>query len=130
LHHPQKTGTGFTVFTFLPGSTNITFAIHLGVSVEARLHKSPSGSDWEELYKAAIFEDDSVKLVARIAEAERALAERAAELFGSNETPAREQQAMENAAYFLRLLRKTNVTPNTSYEPLSPPQISTQQLCG
>ena len=123
-------GTGFTVFTFLPCSTNITFAIHLGVSVEARLHKSPSGNDWKELYKAAIFEDDSVKLVARIVEAERALADRAAELFGSNETPVREQQAMENAAYFLRLLRKTSGTPNTSYEPSSPPQISAQQLCG
>jgi hypothetical protein len=108
----------------------MSLAIPLGVSVEARRHKSPSGNDWKELYKAAIFEDDSVKLVARIAEAERALADRAAELFGSNETPAREQQAMENAAYFLRLLRKTSGTPNTSYEPSSPAQISAQQLCG
>ena len=98
--------------------------------MEARIHKSSSGNDWKALYKAAIFEDDSVKLMARIAEAERALADRAAELFGSNETSAREQQAMENAAYFLRLLRKTNGTPNTSYEPLSPPQIAAQQLCG
>jgi hypothetical protein len=124
LPRPQKPpGTGFTVFTFLPRSTNMTFAIHLGASVEARIHKTLSGNDWKELYKAAIFEDDSVKLVARIAEAERALADRAAELFGSNETPAREQQAMENAAYFLRLLRKTSGAPSTSYEPLSPPQI-------
>jgi hypothetical protein len=99
--------------------------------VEARRPKTLSGNDWKELYKAAIFEDDSVKLVARIAEAERALADRAAELFGSDETPVREQQAMENAAYFLRLLRKTSGTPNTStsYEPSSPPQISAQ-LCG
>jgi hypothetical protein len=123
-------GTGFTVFTFLPCSSNITLAIHLGVSVEARIRKTLSGNDWKELYKAAIFEDDSVKLMARIAEAERALANRAAELFGSNETPAREQQAMENAAYFLRLLRKTSGTPNASYEPSGPPQISAQQLCG
>jgi hypothetical protein len=98
--------------------------------VEARIHKSTSGNDWKELYKAAIFEDDSVKLGARIAEAERALADRAAELCSSNETSAREQQAMENAAYFLRLLRKTNATLNPSYEPPSPPQISSQQLCG
>jgi hypothetical protein len=123
-------GTGFTVFTFLPCSTNITLAIHLGVSVEARIRKTLSGNDWKELYKAAIFEDDSVKLGARIAEAERALADRAAELCSSNETSAREQQAMENAAYFLRLLRKTNATLNPSYEPPSPPQISSQQLCG
>lgn len=123
-------GTGFTVFTFLPRSPNITLQFLWGVSVEARIHKSLSGNDWKELYKAAIFEDDSVKLGARIAEAERALADRAAELCGSNETPAREQQAMENAAYFLRLLRKTNVTLNTSYEPPSPAQISSQQVCG
>ena len=102
----------------------------LGVSVEARMHKTLSGNDWKELYKAAIFEDDSVKLVARIAEAERALADRAAELFGTNETPVREQQAMENAAYFLRLLRKTSGTPSTSYKPSNPPEISAQQLCG
>ena len=56
-------------------------------------------------------------------EAERALADRVAELSGSDETPVREQQAMENAAYFLRLLRKTSATPNTSYEPSSPPQF-------
>jgi hypothetical protein len=99
----------------------------LEVSVEARIHKSPSGNDWKELYKAAIFEDDTVKLVARIAEAERALADRAAELFGSNETPVREQQAMENAVYFLRLLRKTNATTNPSYEPASSLQLSVQQ---
>jgi len=123
-------GTGFTVFTFLSRSTNIKLANSLGVSVEARLHKFPSGNDWKELYKAAIFEDDGVKLVARIAEAERALADRAAELVGLNEAPAREQQAMENAAYFLRLLRKTNATINTSYEHSSPPQISAQQLSG
>lgn len=122
--------TGFTVFTSLPRSTNMTLQFLWGVSVEARIHKSPSGNDWKELYKAAIFEDDSVKLGARIAEAERALADRAAELCGSHETPAREQQAMENAAYFLRLLRKTNATLSTSYEPPSPPQISSQQLCG
>jgi hypothetical protein len=126
----KKRGTGFTVFTFSSRSTNMTLQFLLEVSVEARMQTSPSGNDWKELYQAAIFEDDTVKLVARIAEAERALANRAAELFGSNETPIREQQAMENAAYFLRLLRKTNGTPNTSYEPLSPPQISAQQLCG
>ena len=94
------------------------------------MHKTLSGNDWKELYKAAIFEDDSVKLVARIAEAERALADRAAELFGTNETPVREQQAMENAAYFLRLLRKTSGTPSTSYKPSNPPEISAQELCG
>jgi hypothetical protein len=115
---------------FLAPFSQYNFAFPLEVSVEARIHKSPSGNGWKELYKAAIFEDDSVKLGARIAEAERALADRAAELCGSNETPAREQQAMENAAYFLRLLRKTNATLNTSYEPPSPPQISSQQLCG
>jgi hypothetical protein len=100
------------------------------MSMDVRADVSRSTSDWKELYMAAIFEDDSVKLVVRIAEAERALAARAAELFDSSGNPAREQQAMENAAYFLRLLRKTSGTPNTSYEPSRPPQISEQQLCG
>jgi hypothetical protein len=75
---------------------------------------SPPANDWKELYKAALFEDDSVKIPQRIAEAERALAARAAELFGTGEDQAREQQAMENAMYFLRLLRKTDEWVNPS----------------
>jgi hypothetical protein len=77
---------------------------------------SYNSSDWKQLYMAALFEDDAVKIPQRIAEAEMALAARAVEL-GEDGSPAREQQAMENATYFLRLLRKIESKANTSYEP-------------
>jgi len=82
--------------------------------MEAREHSSPSSGDWKESYKAAIFEDDSAKIPQRIAEAERALAARAAEPFGAAENQVRERQAMENAMYFLRLLRKIEGRPNST----------------
>ncbi len=80
--------------------------------MEARKHSSPSSGEWKEFYKAAIFEDDRAKIPQRIAEAERALAARAAEPFGAAENQVREQQAMENALDFLRLLRKIEGSPN------------------
>jgi hypothetical protein len=82
--------------------------------MQAREHLSPSSGDWKEFYKAAIFEDDSAKIPQRIAEAERALAARAAEPFSVAENQVRERQAMENAMYFLRLLRKIEGRPNTT----------------
>jgi hypothetical protein len=60
--------------------------------------------DWKEIYKAALFEDDNTKIPQRIADAERALAARASELYGASDDQIREQQAMENARYFLRVL--------------------------
>jgi hypothetical protein len=72
--------------------------------MEARVHKSPFGRDWKEVYKAALFEDDNTKIPQRIAEAENALAARALELFGASDDQVREQKAMENARYFLRVL--------------------------
>jgi hypothetical protein len=82
--------------------------------MEAREHSSPSSADWKEFYKAAIFEDDSAKIPQRIAEAERALAARAAEPFGEAEHQLRERQAMENAMYFLQLLRKIEARPSST----------------
>jgi hypothetical protein len=78
--------------------------------MEVRAYESTS-SDWKELYKAALFEDDNTRIPQRVAEAERALAARATQLLGIGETQVREREAMENAAYFLRLLRKIEVTP-------------------
>jgi hypothetical protein len=77
------------------------------VKMEARAHKSPICRDWKEIYKAALFEDDNTKIPQRIAEAERALEARALELFGASDEQVREQQAMENARYFLRVLGNT-----------------------
>jgi hypothetical protein len=75
--------------------------------MEARAQKSVIHRDWKEIYKAALFEDDNSKIPQRIAEAERALAARALELFGASDDQIREQQAMENARYFLRVLGNT-----------------------
>jgi len=75
--------------------------------MDARVHKSPIHRDWKEIYKAALFEDDNSKIPQRIAEAERALAARALELFGATDDQIREQRAMENARYFLRVLGTT-----------------------
>ena len=96
--------------------------------MEAMRHLSTNGSDWRELYKAAVFEDDNAQIPQRIAEAEKALAARALELFGTTENQVREQQAMENAMYFLRLLRKTDQWMNNSSQPSSGTPCLVQQL--
>jgi hypothetical protein len=80
------------------------------------MHLSPPANDWKELYKEALFEDDNAKIPQRIAEAERALAARALELVSAGENQVREQEAMENAMYFLRLLRKTDEWVNPPCE--------------
>lgn len=79
--------------------------------MEARAQKTAIHRDWKEVYKAALFEDDSSKIPQRIAEAERALAARALELFSAGDDQVREQQAMENAWYFLRVLGNTQGMP-------------------
>jgi hypothetical protein len=93
--------------------------------MEGRVHGS-GPEDWRELYKAALFEEDDARIAQRIAEAERALAARAMELVGA-ENQGREQQAMENATYFLRLLRKIEVRANVPCEQLEPALASSQQ---
>jgi hypothetical protein len=83
--------------------------------MEARAHKSAICRDWKEVYKAALFEDDNTKIPQRIAEAENALAARALalELYGASDEQVREQRAMENARYFLRVLGSTQGMLNT-----------------
>jgi hypothetical protein len=84
--------------------------------MEARAHlPSSSTGDWKQLYMAALFEDDTAKIPQRITEAEMALAARAVELCEDG-NQVREQQAMENATYFLRLLRKIESKAITRYE--------------
>jgi hypothetical protein len=84
--------------------------------MEARAYlPSSNNGNWKQLYMAALFEDDAAKIVQRITAAESALAARAVEL-GEHGQEAREQQAMENATYFLRLLRKIESKTNSSYE--------------
>jgi|SRR5579863_838605 len=84
--------------------------------MEARSYLPASNSNgWKQLYMAALFEDDGARILQRIAEAEMALAARAMEL-GDEGNQSREQQAMENATYFLQLLRKIESKTNASYE--------------
>ena len=77
------------------------------------MQKSSICRDWKEVYKAALLEDDNSKIPQRIADAERALAARATELYGASDDQIREQLAMENARYFLRVLGTTQGLPNT-----------------
>ena len=103
-----RVNTGFAVFTILSSSRKMTATSRLNeVGMETRMHKSSLRRDWKEIYKAALFEDDNSKIPQRIAEAERALAARALELFGASDDQIREQRAMENARYFLRVLGTT-----------------------
>ena len=93
----------------------------------ARTQVSQSGKDWRNLYKAALFEDDSAKIPQRITEAETALAARALELFGGEENQIREQQALENATYFLQLLRKIEVRASAPHRQLQSPHLPDNQ---
>jgi hypothetical protein len=94
----------------------LNFAVKWGVSMEARVHKSQISRDWKEVYKAALFEDDNAKIPQRIADAETALAARAVELFDADGDQVGEQQAMENARYFLRVLGSAEGMLNISCE--------------
>jgi hypothetical protein len=64
-----------------------------------------STSPWRELYKAALFETDRNKIPSRIGEAEKAIIERARELFGSATDTIEEDQALDDALYALRALQ-------------------------
>ena len=59
--------------------------------------------DWKRLYQGALFETDSVKLRARIVDAQIAVLRRSAELVGR--PPCREHRELEDAWRFLYLLK-------------------------
>ena len=59
---------------------------------------------WRDLYLQALFETDTSKAGARIAEAERALIHRECELFAEPHDPA-ERDAVNTALHALRALR-------------------------
>ncbi|MGA7635016.1 MAG: hypothetical protein WCB11_29980 [Terriglobales bacterium] len=62
---------------------------------------------WQQSYQAALFETDERELPARIAEAERAIAQRAQELFNSNTDSIEEDEALEDALYGLQALQNS-----------------------
>src|SRR6266849_681382 len=72
--------------------------------------KSLDSGAWRDLYKAALFEVDNARLPERIAQAEKALALRARELFHISGDNIEEEQALDDTMYALRALRSTSQT--------------------
>src|SRR6202041_940180 len=72
--------------------------------------KSMNSGAWRDLYKAALFEVDNTRLPERIAQAERALALRARELFQTAGDNIEEEQALDDTMYALHALRNTSRT--------------------
>lgn len=60
---------------------------------------------WRDLYTAALFETDSDRIPARIADAEKAIVGRARELFSAGADTIEEDQALDDALYALRALQ-------------------------
>jgi hypothetical protein len=80
--------------------------------------KSLDSGAWRKLYTAALFEVDKTKLPERIAQAEKAFALRARELFHIAGDNIEEEQALDDTMYALHALRNTSQTshciPNRS----------------
>ena len=72
--------------------------------------KSPDSGAWRDLYKAALFEVDKARLPERIAQAEKALALRARELFHVAGDNIEEEEALDDTMYALHALRNTSQT--------------------
>jgi hypothetical protein len=62
------------------------------------------------LYKAALFEVDNTTLPERIVQAEKAIAQRARELFHIAGDNFEEEQALDDTMYALHALRNTSQT--------------------
>ncbi|PYX02118.1 MAG: hypothetical protein DMG85_22080 [Acidobacteria bacterium] len=67
--------------------------------------KSPDSANWRDLYRAAILELDPMKMFERIAEAEKALRQRAKELFQTPGDNIEEEQALDDSMYALHALQ-------------------------
>jgi hypothetical protein len=59
---------------------------------------------WKDLYVAALLESDEQKIPALIAEAQRAIVDRARVLFGASGDNIEEEEALDDALYALKAL--------------------------
>lgn len=71
------------------------------------LSKSSVSTNWRQLYRAAILEVDPSKLSQHLAEAEKALIQRARELFQKTGDNIEEEQDLDDAMYALHAFRST-----------------------
>ncbi|MGA8215259.1 MAG: hypothetical protein WB799_16805 [Candidatus Sulfotelmatobacter sp.] len=69
-------------------------------------YPSPANSrTWRELYKVALFETDKHEIPVRIANAEKAIKQRAKQLFSTSNDSIEEDQALDDALYALHALQ-------------------------
>jgi len=68
--------------------------------------KSPDSRYWRALYRATLSETGRSTLLERITEAEKAIVLRARELFQAADDNGEEKEALEDAMYALRRVRK------------------------
>ena len=61
--------------------------------------------NWKDLYVAALLEGDRDKIPSRIAQAERAIVDRARELFKTEGDHIQEEEGLEDALYALHALK-------------------------
>jgi hypothetical protein len=66
--------------------------------------QSPEAKAWKDLYVAALLESDTEKIPSLIAEAERAIVDRARVLFAAAGDHIEEEEALDDALYALRAL--------------------------
>jgi hypothetical protein len=74
--------------------------------------ESSQAKDWKELYLAALLEDDRNRVPGLIVEAERAIVQRARELFQAGGDNIDEEQGLDDALYALRALKSCLTTHN------------------
>lgn len=67
--------------------------------------KQSKGKNWKDLYVAALLEGDKEKIPCLIGEAERAIVDRARELFRAEGDHIQEEEGLDDALYALHALK-------------------------
>jgi hypothetical protein len=67
--------------------------------------QSGKAKDWKDLYVAALLEGDKEKIPSLIDQAERAIVDRARELFNTQGDHIQEEEGLEDALYALHALK-------------------------